>query len=393
MSSSASHATAAPPPPNSSEPNDTSTSTSTTLPALDFTSNAPTDLPSPPFIPVEGVPNFRELGGYAGSGSNGGTTSLRRNYLFRCATLAQITPAGTTTLTQHLNIHTLYDLRSQPEINSALKSAGPGGLDIPGVTRHFVPVYKDEDYSPEALGRKYAMYTAADEDPAHGYSAGFVRAYRDIAQHAGPAYRKILEHVRDRPAEPLVFHCTAGKDRTGVLAALVLRLCGVPDEVVAWEYGITEQGLGDWKRVIVQRMMGASGGGFTPSTGDENEGEGEGKEKTAEAGAEANSKRQGMSREQAERIVGSRAKNMTVFLREVLDGEFGGVRKYLKDYCGFSDEDVDRIRKNLVAEGGEVVSPPEGWESESKPTGTEVKKKMGLAVDGDSGREEKVMAG
>ena len=344
------------------------------------------------------MPNFRELGGYAigpshggggGSGGSGGT-SLRRNFLFRCATLAQITPAGTATLTQQLDVHSLYDLRSQPEVDSALKAAGPAGLAIPGVTRHFVPVYGDEDYSPEALGRKYAMYTAADEDPAHGYSAGFVRAYRDIAQHAGPAYRTILAHVRDRPAEPLVFHCTAGKDRTGVLAALVLRLCGVADEVVAWEYGITESGLGDWRRVIVERMMADSGGGFPRVTGYGQEGEGGGEDEEG-GGGKANLKRQGMSREQAERIVGSRAKNMTVFLREVLDGEFGGVRKYLKDYCGFSDEDVDRIRKNLVVEGGEVVSPPQGWKSEGKPKGTPVK--MGLAVDGDGGREDKVMAG
>ena len=77
-----------------------------------------------------------------------------------------------------------------------------------------------------------------------------------------------------------------------------------------------------------------------------------------------NLKKHGMSREQAERIVGSRAKNMTIFLREVLDKEFGGVRQYLKDYCSFTDEDLDRIRGNLVVEGVEAVSPPEGWTEE-----------------------------
>jgi hypothetical protein len=218
------------------------------------------------------------------------------------------------------------------------------------------------------------MYTAADEDPGHGYSAGFVRAYRDIAQHAGPAYRMILEHVRDRPEEPLIFHCTAGKDRTGVLAALILRLCGVEDEIIAWEYGITQRGLGDWRRVIVERMMAGSGGGF-PSSRDN---DGEGKE------GEGDLRKKGMSREQAERIVGSRAKNMQVFLKEVLDGEFGGARKYLKDYCGFTDEDLNKIKENLVVEA-EAVSPPEGWRSEGIP--------FGLAADGDAAREEKVMAG
>lgn len=349
-----------PPPPHPQAPEPAVPTTSST-PAVDFTSNAPTNLPSPPFIPVEGVPNFRELGGYDCASDSTSAVVLRRHYLFRCATLAQITPQGTHTLTHDLNINTLYDLRSQPEINSVLKTAGPAGLEVAGVTRHFTPVYKDEDYSPVALARKYAMYTAPDEDPAHGYSAGFVHAYRDIAQHAGPAYRTILEHVRDRPTEPLIFHCTAGKDRTGVLAALILRLCGVDDEVIAWEYGITERGLGDWRRVIIERMIAGSGSAFIVGKDGEKEGEA----------------RRGMSREQAERIVGSRAKNIKVFLKEVLDGEFGGARQYLKDYCAFTDEDLDKIRANLVV-AGEAVSPPEGWKAEVRA--------MGLVDGGESER-------
>ena len=344
------HNTPAPAPP--SDPS------SSLPPARDFTTNAPTNLPSPPFICVDGVHNFRELGGYACSSPS---TTLRRKYLFRCAHLNQITPAGNETVTQKLNIYSVYDLRSQPELNSILRTAGLNSLEIPGITRHFVPVYKNEDYSPVAIGKKYAMYTAPDEDPGHGYSAGFVRAYRDIAQHAGPAYRKILEHVRDRPDEPLIFHCTAGKDRTGVLAALILRLCGVDDDVIAWEYGITEHGLGDWRRVIVERMIAGDGGGGFPS-GRDNDGTEGAKNGLVPDGV--NLKKHGMSREQAERIVGSRAKNMTMFLREVLDMEFGGARQYLKDYCGFTDEDLDRIRGNLVVEGVEAVSPPEGWKEE-----------------------------
>jgi hypothetical protein len=351
--------TPAPPPlrgPATTHP--TNNSTISAAPVLNFTSNAPASHPSPPFIRVEGVPNFRELGGYACTPAPSDSTSaassptkplsVRRNYLFRCATLAQITPVGVSTLTSALSIQTLYDLRSQPELNSALKTSGPKGLEVDGITRHFTPVYHNEDYSPVALVKQYAMYTAPDEDPGHGYSAGFVRAYRDIAQHAGPAYRKILEHVRDRPDEPLIFHCTAGKDRTGVLAALILRLCGVDDDVIAWEYGITEHGLGDWRRVIVERLMAESSGGYT-----------EGEEKK---------KKKGMSREQAERIVGSRAKNMMVFLQKVLDGEFGGVRQYLGDYCGFTDADLDKIKANLLVEA-EPVGLPEGWRGEVRAMG------------------------
>ena len=82
---------------------------------------------------------------------------------------------------------------------------------------------------------------------------------------------------------------------------------------------------------------------------------------------------------------------MTVFLNEVLDGEFGGVRQYFKDYCGFTDEDLDKIRANLVVEGGEVVCPPPGWKTDGQSEGEG--KPMGLATDRDGGREDKVMAG
>lgn len=49
-------------------------------------------------------------------------------------------------------------------------------------------------------------------------------------------------------------HCTAGKDRTGVLVALVLKLVGVEDEVVAEEYALTEVGLAQWRELVVEYL-------------------------------------------------------------------------------------------------------------------------------------------
>jgi hypothetical protein len=54
----------------------------------------------------------------------------------------------------------------------------------------------------------------------------------------------------------LIVHCTAGKDRTGVICALVLSLCGVDDEVVAHEYSLTEVGLPtQWKTAVIEHLM------------------------------------------------------------------------------------------------------------------------------------------
>ncbi len=49
--------------------------------------------------------------------------------------------------------------------------------------------------------------------------------YSQILDNAGPAFGVVLRHIRDKPDSPCMFHCTAGKDRTGVLAALLLKVC------------------------------------------------------------------------------------------------------------------------------------------------------------------------
>jgi len=144
----------------------------------------------------------------------------------------------------------------------------------------------------------------------------------------------------------------------------------VDDEIIAWEYGLTQKGLGEWRKVIVERMMKGSGGGFPRVVAHDD-------------GGKVDLKRDGMTREQAERLVGSRAKNMLVWMREVLDGELGGERKYLRDYCGLDESDLDKIKENLLEEG-KPVELPEDWRSSLEGG-------MGLAKDQNGAREEKVM--
>lgn len=124
-------------------------------------------------------------------------------------------------------------------------------IEIDGTERFFVPVYKDNnrDYSPEAIALRYKDYTSSDG------TEGFRRAYEDILENGSGSYKKIFEHIRDKPNEGCLVHCTAGKDRTGLLVALVLQLVGVKDEIIAEEYGLTEIGLAAWKEAIIKNLL------------------------------------------------------------------------------------------------------------------------------------------
>ncbi|EXJ93115.1 hypothetical protein A1O3_01672 [Capronia epimyces CBS 606.96] len=343
----------------------------------------PDNLPTPPFVHVQGVPNFRELGGYrcqppssasdsAADGSPTSTYALRRGLLFRCAHPTHLTPTGAEYLTKTLNVHDVYDLRSLPEITRLAATVTNSGKDVypladpktgcvdhyPGLTRHFTPVYQTEDYGPVALATKLAWYTTVhmhDEEVGFAYSEGFVKAYRDIATHgATQAYAVMFRHLLETPSDPLLFHCTAGKDRTGVFAALVLKLIGVDEDTICWEYALTEPGLGEWRSQFIDRMtqtgLGSGGGSNAPD-----------RPQKIYIGKD----RPGMTREEAALICGSRAGNMRAFLKTVLEAEFGGVEKYLVDKCGLNPDEVQRLRDSLIVKLPEdqVVTPSaiDGW--------------------------------
>lgn len=372
----------------------------------------PSHLPTPPFINIDGVPNFRDMGGYLiassylSGGSAASTTPMmfRRGLLYRCAHPQLLTDQGNKTMTSHLGIKHIFDLRSAPEVKKlsaslektsstdAPTNPHSSALQPDGIQRHFIPVYEEEDYGPVALATKLGWYTSAQSSSSKlpfAYSEGFVNAYRDIATHATiadksrAAYPTILRHIIDRPDEPLVFHCTAGKDRTGVLAALLLRLAGVDDETIAWEYALTEPGLGSWRDLFIERI---SKGGM------------------GQAGAQSKEHSEAkpkMSREEAARICGSRAGNVKAFLKIVVDGEFGGVEKYLVEKCGLSKQEVEKLRSILVVpvqkvedvvrvQGIKNWTPEGGVQDGEKENGERV-----LPLNEDAGRETeaKVMAG
>ncbi|KAH6674919.1 tyrosine/serine phosphatase-like protein [Halenospora varia] len=270
-----------------------------------FPASGPTEAP---FVEVAGIPNFRDLGGYPITSPT--NHSIKREVIYRCAEPSRVTKDGIETM-QRLGITHIYDLRSDQEIKR-YEAAGRGGIvEWEGCERVFVPVFKNQDGSPEGLAVRYRNY-------ATGGTEGFTKAYTDILRSAPPSYRTILLHLAYEPSKPLIVHCTAGKDRTGVICALVLSLCGVDDEVVAQEYSLTEVGLTtEWKEKVIQHLM------KNPVLKDNQQG--------------------------AWNLISAKKANMLATLQLIKD-EFGGAEGYVTEKCGLTKEEVKMIRSNLIVE-------------------------------------------
>jgi protein-tyrosine phosphatase len=158
-------------------------------------------------IPLSGAENFRDLGGYR---SADGPVAWRR--VFRAARLTNLTPEDAATLSA-LPLRTVIDLRTPAE---SLRN-GPGLL------------------AGQARVISHSLITPGMSlRPSLDYAAWMEHAQKPIAAvfsvMAGP----------DDPF-PLVFHCSAGKDRTGIIAALLLSLLGVSSDDIIADYALTRQ--------------------------------------------------------------------------------------------------------------------------------------------------------
>jgi protein-tyrosine phosphatase len=171
-----------------------------------------------------GIHNFRDLGGY-------GTTDGRRvrwGKLYRTATLSEATDADLRAL-QKLELAYLVDFRSAAE-----KEEEPHRLpDPPGFSVVEIPIL-DEGNS--------AMVGEVIERVESGDFSGFdpqqfmLTANRQFAGQFTPQFRQFIEQVQAADGAPLAWNCSAGKDRTGFAAAILLRILGVPQEMVMADY-------------------------------------------------------------------------------------------------------------------------------------------------------------
>ena len=166
-------------------------------------------------IHLEIAHNVRHLGGHP-TASGHDTTAVD---LIRGGSLHELTEAGRAAL-RALGVRVVVDFRSDVEHE---RYPTPD-LSPYGVTVVKAPVFQT-DASPGALARQ-------ERFPGHA------AIYRQFLTDGGGAFRTLFETVATSSG-PVLFHCAAGKDRTGVAAALLLDLAGVPDDHIVADYALS----------------------------------------------------------------------------------------------------------------------------------------------------------
>ena len=191
-------------------------------------------------IHLEIAHNVRHLAGHPTAGGHATTASD----LIRSGSLHELTGAGLAAFGE-LGVKVVVDFRSGMEH----EMYPTPDLSAHDVTIIEAPVF-ETDASPGALARQ-------DRYPGHA------AIYRDFLSEGGEAYRTLFETIA-MASGPVLFHCAVGKDRTGVAAALLLELAGVPDEHIIADYALSTEEL---EPVVEERMERFEEYGISIETG------------------------------------------------------------------------------------------------------------------------------
>lgn len=260
-------------------------------------------LQTPPFIHVPGTFNTRDLGLLTST-----SPRIRSGFLYRTGGLDLLgaSPDGQALLRDKFGVRRIFDLRSKEE------HAARPDPEIEGVEGIWLGSEK-----------------AAKADPAAfvdgGGEKGCVAMYMEVLTLYKDIFREVLRSVRDRPDEGIMFHCTAGRDRTGVLAGLLESLAGYDPEIVQTDYLLTRIGYEPMREHLLKFALRG-------------------------AGVDANG---GVDMAPLYalpgfyNLVSLRASCWDAFIEAVGD-EYDGFDGYATKLLGFSEDDLARIKRNLV---------------------------------------------
>lgn len=252
---------------------------------------------------LEKLTNFRDLGGQM----TGDGRKLRTGMLYRSSALSGATPDDLA-IVRRLGVRVVYDLRSEAERRGERPQQEATALGVPVVS---VPLA-----GAEGMSRRQLLACLFAHDSEARFRAFSSAYYHQIAFDQAATIGAVFQLLAQEEGLPAVIHCTAGKDRTGLVAALVQLLVGVNYEAVVEDYLRTNDAYALRLRRFVRtvRMLTLN------------------------------------------RASGERLQFMLMARREVLDqthdlvvARHGSVAGYLTEVCGVAPQTLDTLRARLLA--------------------------------------------
>lgn len=192
-----------------------------------------------------GVKNFRDLGGYP---TNEGK-SVRWGMLYRSDGLHKLTDADLRKLSE-LNLHHIVDFRSAFE-----KEIQPDRLPADLLSRLIeIPILDNSTQSFQGSRDEVARNLKKIDAVQF-----MTRANIEFASRFTSEMKQFIDVLMSASGRPVLFHCTAGKDRTGFAAAILLRILGVPHDVVVEDYLLTNRYFYSsyrWRLMLLRLLRG-----------------------------------------------------------------------------------------------------------------------------------------
>lgn len=175
-------------------------------------------------LPVRSVHNLRDLGGYPAANGR----AIRWGILFRSGHLGKVNRRDATKLAA-LHLHTVVDFRAAEE-KQRHPDRLPAGQDIRVLE---LPILDEGNAA--MLKDMRRRYEENDFDGLDTFAV-MRHTYRQFPLDFSRAYRQFVRAVLEANGQPVLWHCTAGKDRAGFASALLLRLLGVETAVIEQDY-------------------------------------------------------------------------------------------------------------------------------------------------------------
>lgn len=172
---------------------------------------------------LEGVHNFRALAAYALAGGR----RIREGMIFRSGALELMSESDCAVLGDELAIRTILDLRHPDEM-----AARPDGHALNERVRP-LSIFPESQRQEDLIAELNGLYGT-------GPTPGRYLHYLDAG---GDRFVEAFRLLADEAAYPVLVHCTAGKDRTGVLLGMLMELLGADDEDIANEYGLSDASI------------------------------------------------------------------------------------------------------------------------------------------------------